>query len=114
MTVSYNQATINLRLTDVLNQISTGAIQVLDASGNVLVSFPNTSLSVAGGVLSFGSVSAVIARAGVAASAQITGLGGVPVTGLTVSSSPGSDIVMPTSLTLGQNVTLTSGAITGR
>jgi hypothetical protein len=116
MTVSYNQTTINLRLTDVLNQISTGALILMDASGNALATLPIGSLSVAFGVLSFGITSASVAQIGLATQAKITGVSGVPVTSLTVSSIAGSDIVITPSAQLfpGNQVTLTAGQITGR
>lgn len=115
MTVIYNTQTLSLRMQQVLNQISAGSIQMLDSSNNVLVSIPNSALSVSSGVLLFTAVSVAIARSGVAAKAQITGASGVVISGLSVSSSPGTDIVMQnTNMIAGQGITLTSGSITGR
>lgn len=115
MTVIYNQSTVNARLQQVLNAISTGSIQMLDGSNNILVSIPNTLLSVSSGVLLFGTASVAIARSGRAVAAQITGAAGVVISGLTVSSSPGTDIVMQNAnMIAGQGITLTSGSITGR
>jgi hypothetical protein len=115
MTVIYNQATINARLTDVLNQISSGVLTLLDAANNSLVSIPVSGLSVAGGVLSFGVASATIALSGAAVAAQISQGSTNVVTGLTVSSAAGSDIFMSNPVMIaGNQVTLTSGSITGR
>lgn len=115
MTVIYNRALINQRLTDTLNAISSGSLQLLDSGNNILASIPNTLLSVSSGVLFFGPVSVAIARSGVCVAAQVTGLAGIVISGLSVSSHAGTDIVMQnTNMIGGQGITLTSGQITGR
>ena len=119
MSVNYSQATINARLSDVIAQIGAGGSLVFtDAGGTVFVSIPLDPGvgSVSAGVLVFTApVTGIAALGGVPTLAKVTSGSSTVISGLTVSSGAGSDILLaPLPLIAGQAVTLSLGSIIGR
>lgn len=123
MSIAYNTATINDRLTAVINNIDAGSsngILVLGTAGmaatlaSVVLAKPCGT--VAGGVLTFTTpVSNTISATGTMAAAIITDSAGTTVaSGLTVGTSTGYDIVASTlAIVSGSVLTLLSATITG-
>ncbi len=123
MSVAYNTATINYRLTAVVDNIdagSTNGILVIGTAGmaatlaSVVLAKPCGT--VAGGILTFTApVSNTITTAGTMAAAIITDSAGTTIaSGLTVGTSTGYDIVASTlAITSGSVLTLLSATITG-
>ncbi len=117
MAVTYNAAVKTPRITATRDYFANGTLEIMTAADAVLATF---GLNAAGGTIA-GSVwtlvfdaSPVAASAtGTAAKAQVKTSGGsAHLTGLTVGTS-GSDINLDsTSITSGQNVSLTSATIT--
>jgi hypothetical protein len=120
MSVTYNTATLNARLTDVVTQIGTGAYFVItDASSNELVRMPmaSTAGTVSAGVLTISGtpLTATASGTGTAAYAKIISGSSTPVFGLTVVATSTGDVQLsPTAISSGQTVNLGSGSITGR
>lgn len=123
----YNTATLNLRMTDVMNSIdggsTNGIFRLLDASNNILASMTlsKPSGTVSSGILTFVGlpwIDPAAAAGGNAAKARIeNSSGNVVVNGLTVGSgSTVYDVVLtPTSVIgAGQTVTIAQASITGR
>lgn len=123
----YNTATLNLRMTDVLNGIdggsTNGIFRLLDATNNILSSMTlsKPSGTVSSGILTFIGlpwVDPAAAAGGNAAKARIeNSSGNIVVSGLTVGSgSTAYDVVLSPTATIGagQTVTITLASITGR
>lgn len=117
MAVTYNTAVKTARITATRDYFANGTLEIMDASNAVLVTF---GLSSGGGTISgtvwtitFDATTVAATGAGTAAKAQIKTSGGsAHLTGLTVGTS-GSDINLDnTSISSGQNVTLSSATIT--
>lgn len=117
MAVTYNTAVKTARITATRDYFANGTLEIQDASNNVLVTF---GLSAGGGTIAgavwtitFDASTVAASAAGTAAKAQIKTSGGsAHLTGLTVGTS-GSDINLDnTSISSGQNVTLSSATIT--
>lgn len=123
MAVTYSTAVKTARMQAVANTLDAGAGAAVLEIGTagmaaVLASFqlPEPCGTVAGAVLTLDfdpDIAATASGTGTAAAAQIKdGAGVVQITGLTVGTS-GADIILDSvSITSGQTVTLTSGALT--
>lgn len=121
MSVVYNIATRNNRLSQVVNALDAatppGSFQLLDSGGNILASMQMQQPmgSVTGGVLSFFGLSLIApaaAATGVATGAQfIDGNGNVVISGLTANND---FVISPNSnVTAGQTIALTFAQIIG-
>jgi hypothetical protein len=117
MAVTYNVAVKTNRMTATRDYFANGTLEIMTSADAVLVTF---GLDAAGGTVSSGvwtlvfDASTVAAGAtGTAAKAQVKTSGGsAHLTGLTVGTS-GQDINLNnTSITSGQNVTLSSATVT--
>lgn len=125
MSVNYNTPTISNRLQQVINGMdgggAAGALRLLDSGGNVLSTMPLAfpSGTVAGNTLQFSGLSLIdpsIAVGGTATAARIDDSTGTTiVSGLTVSNSAGTDIILsPTNvLVAGQVLAIQAATITG-
>lgn len=116
MAVTYTTAAKTPRITATRDHFADGTLEILTSADAVLVTF---ALSLAGGTIStdtwtlaFDASTVAAGATGTAAKAQIKTSGGVAdLTGLTVGTT-GSDINLDnTSITSGQNVTLSSATI---
>lgn len=120
MTVTYNAAVKEDRMTATMDYFANGTLEIMDASNNVLATFglDNAGGSVSGAVwtLVFDASTVEASGTGTAAKAQVKTSGGdAHLTGLTVGTAdPGTDdiILDSTSITAGQDVTLSSSTIT--
>jgi hypothetical protein len=125
MSITYNTATLNARLTQVINNIDAGpgsGVLRLGTSGMALIlssiTLAKPSGTVAGGVLTFSGTPLAdpsAANSGSLANARIEDSTGVVVaSGLTIGTSSAFDIVMTsTTVIAGQSISLTSATITG-
>lgn len=125
MTVTYNVNVRTSRLQQVVDAIDVGAssgnLKLLDSSGNVLstLALAKPSASVAAGIATFQGMSLVdpaAAASGTATAARVEDSSGtVVISGLTVGTSPASDIVFsPTNaIVAGQTIAITAGQIQG-
>lgn len=117
MAVTYTTAMKTARMTATRDNLADGTLEILTAADAVLATF---GLSATGGTVTngvwtlvFDNSTVAATGSGTAAKAQIKTSGGTAnITGLTVGTS-GSDINLDsTSITSGQNVTLSSATIT--
>lgn len=125
MSITYNTATLNSRLSAVVTNIDAGpasGILRLGTSGMALIlssiTLAKPSGTAAGGVLTFlGAplVDPAAANSGTFAAARIEdSTGTIVASGLTIGLSSAFDIVMSSlSVTAGQSVSITSATITG-
>jgi hypothetical protein len=117
MAVTYNAAVKTARMTATRDHFANGTLEIMTAADAVLVTFGLSAGggSIAGAVwtLTFDATTVAAGAAGTAAKAQVRTAGGsAHLTGLTVGTS-GSDINLTnTNIASGQDVTLTSAAIT--
>lgn len=116
MAVTYATAVKTARMTATRDEVANGTLEIMTAADAVLVVF---GLNAAGGTIAtdtwtlvFDAGTVAATGTGTAAKAQIKTSGGTAViTGLTVGTS-GSDINLDnTSITTGQNVTLSSATV---
>ena len=125
MSVTYNTALKNTRMTAVVTAIDNGGAGSLlfgDVSGFAgthllaTIAFSATCGTVSGGVLTFSGtplVDASAANTGTATQAEVEdGVGHVVISGLTVGTSASDINLSSTSIVAGQSVTLTSASIT--
>ena len=125
MSVTYNTALKNTRMTAVVTAIDNGGAGSLlfgDVSGFsgihllATIAFSATCGTVSGGVLTFSNTPLVDASAGntgTATQAEVEdGVGHVVISGLTVGTSASDINLSSTSIVAGQSVTLTSASIT--
>ena len=125
MSVIYNTALKNTRMTAVVTAIDNGGAGSLlfgDSSGFAgahllaTIAFSATCGTVSGGVLTFSDTPLVDASAGntgTATQAEVEdGVGHVVISGLTVGTSASDINLSSTSIVAGQSVTLTSASIT--
>lgn len=117
MAVTYTAAVKNARMTATRDHFADGTLEIQDASDVVLATF---GLNASGGTIAAGAWTLVFDNSTVAAGATGTAAkavikengGTADLTGLTVGTS-GADINLDsTSITNGQNVTLSSAVIT--
>lgn len=124
MTVVYNGTLRNTRLQDVATAIDAGGapavLRLLSGGGTVLssLSLSRPCGTVAGQVLTFAALTAdpAAVNSGTATAARIDDSNGSNViSGLTVSSAAGSDIILTPTATIvaGQAVQITSATISG-
>lgn len=117
MTVTYNAAVKEDRMEATMDYFANGSLEILDASNNVLATFGLDSAggSVSGAVwtLVFDADTVEATGTGTAAKAQIKTSGGdAHLTGLTVGTAATDIVLDSTSITTGQDVTLSSATIT--
>lgn len=117
MAVTYAAAVKTARITATMDHFANGSLEILTSGDAVLATF---GLNAAGGTVSgsvwtlvFDASTVAASGTGTAAKAQLKTSGGTAaLTGLTVGTS-GSDINLDsTSITSGQNVTLSSATVT--
>ena len=125
MSVNYNTQVRTNRLQQAINAMDAGAgvgvLRLLDAAGIILSTLPlvKPSAIAAGGVMTFNGLSLTdpgAASSGTAVAARIEdSTGTVVISGLTVSSAVGADIVLSPTNTIvaGQTVAITAATITG-
>lgn len=117
MAVTYAAAVKTARITATRDHFVNGTLEILTAADAVLATFTMSATggTVSGSVWTLAFVASTVAAgaAGTAAKAQIKTSGAAAnLTGLTVGTS-GADINLNnTSITAGQNVTLSSATIT--
>ena len=125
MSVVYNTALKNTRMTDVVTAVDNGgAGSLLFGDGVSFISthllstivFSATFGTVSGGVLTVSGtpkVDASAAHSGVASAAEVEdGVGHVVISGLTVGTSASDINLSSTSIVAGQSVTITAATIT--
>lgn len=122
MALNYSTAVKNARLQAVVDALGSGALLVIGTSAlsgatGVLASVPFASpaFTVAGGVMTAASLPRTITAtaAGTAAKAELRTSGGTVIaSGLTVGTSGTDVIINATSISVGQTVQVTVGAIT--
>lgn len=117
MAVTYAAAVKTARMTATRDHFADGTLEILNASSGVIATF---GLSATGGTVSgdvwtlaFDASTVAASAGGTATSARIKNAGGTAnLTGLTVGTS-GSDINLDnTSVSTGQNITLSAATIT--
>jgi hypothetical protein len=126
MSVNYNTPTISNRLQQVVNAMdagaSTGVLRLMDAGGTILssLSLVKPSATIAGNLMTFSGLSLVdpaAAASGTATAARIEdSTGTVVISGLTVGTGPGVDIILsPTNAIIaGQVIAIQQATITGQ
>lgn len=125
MSVNYSLPVISNRLQQGVNALDAGglpgALYLLDGSGTVLSTLPlaRPSAAVSGNTMAFNGLSLVdpaAAASGVAVAARMAdSAGNVVISGLTVGTAAGSDIVLsPTNaIVAGQTIAIQAATITG-
>lgn len=116
MAVTYTNAAKTARITATRDHFADGTLEILTSADAVLVTF---ALTLAGGTiatdtwtLAFDAGTVAAGATGTASKAQIKTSGGVAdLTGLTVGTAASDINLDNTSITSGQNVTLSSATI---
>lgn len=117
MAVTYSTTLKNTRMSDVVAEIGSGGKLVIGTAGMAAtlatLNLSATAGTVAGGILTFNSItSATATGTGTAAEAKITDGTNDIVTGMTVSTSGANINLSSTGITAGDTVAITSGSIT--